>query len=537
MDSPRSEKLETRFSTPVPNLDDHRNQNPIPMAHTNGSSRRENTSRRGTITSTYDARPDLLQVDERLRDVGPVSRDFEQAVIDDDASRNEDATLGEPVSSGQSPRRGLSRRIHDTMEKFGRSRDRSPSSSSRSTSPPNSVDAFADGRRRERANTFGSRGRSEVDLQLHRTVSGGTHHRRPTVSNASVRPADLNEDNIRPQEDVCFPQPEEPSKTFRIDFEELDEFVAESTRGRTPFPIRQRHSFSSQGQKPTVFGARPSSHKGVPQIVTHAASPMGRELGVACTAADNLSLSNEKNCDNFLGEKSQFDRRPSVAEMNRFSFFSSETEHTIHAPELGDLVMPGETFRDLFELPQDGGAWWLDVSNPSEEELEMFQKAFGIHRLTAEDIQSQEIREKVELFKQYYFVCFRSFYQMDKNSQDYMEPVNVYMVVFRDGIITFTYALSPHAANVRKRIGTLRNYIDLTSDWICYAMVYVPLSFLRLHQFPVSNVFSEITLSIPLAPSSAPSSSKPTKSKTRSLSPAPKTSPPSSAKSVSAARK
>lgn len=481
MDSPRSEKLETRFSTPVSNLDDHRNQNPIPMAHTNGSSRRENTSRRGTMTSIYDARPDLLQVDERLRDVGPVSRDFEQAVIDDDASRNGDATLGEPVSSGQSPRRGLSRCIHDTMEKFGRSRDRSPFSS-RSISPPNSVDAFADGRRRERANTFGSRGRSEVDLQLHRTVSGGTHHRRPTFSNASIRPAEPIDDDVRPQEDVCFPQPEEPSKTFRIDFEELEEFVAESTRGRTPVPNRQRHSFSSQGQKPKVSDARANLHKGVPQIVTHAASPMGREPGATCTAADDLLLGNEKYCDDFLGEKSQFDRRPSVTGTNRFSFFSSETEHTIHAPELGDLVMPGETFRDLFELPQDGGAWWLDVSNPSQDELEMFQKAFGIHRLTAEDIQSQEIREKVELFKQYYFVCFRSFSQMDKNSEDYMEPVNVYMVVFRDGIITFTYALSPHAANVRKRIGTLRNYIDLTSDWICYAMVYVPSLTSRYYQ-------------------------------------------------------
>ncbi|KAL9118340.1 MAG: hypothetical protein Q9187_005114, partial [Circinaria calcarea] len=470
MDSPRSEKLETRFSTPVSNLDDHRNQKQIPMANTNNSSRRENASRRGTITSTYDARPDLLQVDERLRDAGPVSRDFEQAVTDDDASRNEDATIGDPASPVPSPGRGLSRRIQDTMEKFGRSRDRSPSSS-RSTSPRNSVDAFADGRRRERANTFGSRGRSEVDLPLQRTVSGGTHHRRPTFSNASIRPVDNNEAEVRPQEDVCFPQPEEPSKTFRIDFEELEEFVAESTRGRTAVPVRQRHSFSSQGQKPKSIDDCTNIHKGVPQIVTHAASPMGRGSGVTCTAADDLSLSKEKNCDDFLGEKPPFDRRPSVAETNRFSFFSSETEHTIHAPELGDLIMPGETFRDLFELPQDGGAWWLDVLNPSEDELEMFQKAFGIHRLTAEDIQSQEIREKVELFKQYYFVCFRSFYQMDKNSDDYMEPVNVYMVVFRDGIITFTYALSPHAANVRKRIGTLRNYIDLTSDWICYAMV------------------------------------------------------------------
>jgi magnesium transporter len=163
--------------------------------------------------------------------------------------------------------------------------------------------------------------------------------------------------------------------------------------------------------------------------------------------------------------------RPGVEENNRYSFFSSEIEQTIHAPELGDLLMPGETFRDLFELPPESGAWWLDVVNPPEDEIEMFQKAFGIHRLTAEDIARQEIREKVELFNKYYFVCFRSFSQMEKTGDDYLEPVNVYMVVFREGILTFTYAPSPHAADVRKRIGKLRNYINLTADWICYAMV------------------------------------------------------------------
>ena len=66
---------------------------------------------------------------------------------------------------------------------------------------------------------------------------------------------------------------------------------------------------------------------------------------------------------------------------------------------------------------------------------------------------------------------------MDKDSEDYLKPVNIYMVVFREGILTFTYAPSPHAAHVRKRIGNLRNYINLTADWICYAMLYVLPSF------------------------------------------------------------
>ncbi|KAL8931244.1 MAG: hypothetical protein Q9211_007114, partial [Gyalolechia sp. 1 TL-2023] len=205
----------------------------------------------------------------------------------------------------------------------------------------------------------------------------------------------------------------------------------------------------------------------VPKILTQSATP--ERLDSQFALDEKLIV--EGKSDEKLHEHGPRERRMSLMEPSRYSFFSSELEQTIHAAELGDLLTPGETFRDLFELPQKSGVWWLDVLNPTEEELHAFQGAFGIHRLTTEDIITQEAREKVELFKQYYFVCFRSFFQMDKTSEDYMDPVSVYMVVFREGILTFTYTPSPHAANVRKRIGKLRDYMALTADWICYAMI------------------------------------------------------------------
>lgn len=79
--------------------------------------------------------------------------------------------------------------------------------------------------------------------------------------------------------------------------------------------------------------------------------------------------------------------------------------------------------------------FWLDVLRPTEIEMKVLAKAFGIHQLTTEDIMMQEPREKVELFQNYYFVNYRSFEQ-DKDSEDYMEPVNIYVVVFRDGVLS-----------------------------------------------------------------------------------------------------
>ena len=114
--------------------------------------------------------------------------------------------------------------------------------------------------------------------------------------------------------------------------------------------------------------------------------------------------------------------------------------------------------------------FWLDVLSPTEVEMKVLAKAFGIHQLTIEDILMDEPREKVELFQSYYFVNYRSFEQ-DKDSEDYMEPINMYVVVFRDGVITFHHSQTPHPANVRRRIRQLNDYMSPTADWVSYAII------------------------------------------------------------------
>jgi magnesium transporter len=124
--------------------------------------------------------------------------------------------------------------------------------------------------------------------------------------------------------------------------------------------------------------------------------------------------------------------------------------------------------------------FWLDVLCPTDAEMKVLSKAFAIHPLTAEDIMMQEAREKVELFRNYYFVNYRSFEQ-DTNSDSYMAPVNMYVIVFREGVISFHFSQTPHPANVRRRIRQLSDYLFLTTDWISYAIIddvtdaYAPL--------------------------------------------------------------
>ncbi|RPA83810.1 cora-domain-containing protein [Ascobolus immersus RN42] len=407
MDTPRS-------GSPVTNrpnsaeLDDHRHQpHSLPRSNTLQSAQR----------------PDFLFTPGHNRTLSRESN--ENAVVEDDDYFG----MQSPASGGSNlfPRQGRPR------AQSGVSMQKPPSS--RSPSPPNSVEAFADPRRRRRE-SMSSLSPSEDDLEMNRTVS-----RRPTFDAGDGR--NSNEDseaNKNAQEDVCFPMPE-ASPIEGIDFDEMEEFVME---------LKLQRELRGDSRS---FMEENNDRKATSTPVTDASS--------ITRIPTNSSASSVKS------EKAKTPKTP-VQIPDRYTFFSSEMDTTVHAAEFAGLVCEGESFRDLFRGGES--VWWLDCLNPTEGEMRMLMKAFGVHPLTAEDIRVQETREKVELFKNYYFVCFRSFVQ-DKDAEDFLEPINIYLVVFREGILTFTFRACPHANNVRRRIRQLRDYVSLSSDWICYAMI------------------------------------------------------------------
>ncbi|KAK6442143.1 hypothetical protein LTR95_001612 [Oleoguttula sp. CCFEE 5521] len=488
--TPHSERSQTRFSTPEPDLDDHRNQQeslPPALETYHGT-------RRGTLASIASVeRPSRPTLDLPMMDAhGSIARDFEheQAIIDDDKSvkSNRSAKSNASRRSGKSAdeewhalrradggpsgpiaaRRNTFRRaIHNRQKENGNGPSRD-SSTSRSTSPPNSVDAFAHKpTQRTRAGTINSN-HSIEDMTLQRTASNGTHpRRRPTFGDEGTagHRTDVASCRSSVQEDVCFP-PEDPPNTYTIDFEDLEEFVAQA-HTKTPVAHPFMPDFHVQNEQvQRVFADQRCIGK-------NSSIRDCQVFGNDMIGISSVPTINEKDSKVEDDDSEDVVKRAAsnVERQNRFTFFSSEIDETVHAPELGGLLMPGETFRDLFELGPEGGVWWLDMLNPSEEEIFAICGAFRVHPLTREDITTQETREKVELFKTYYFVCFRSFYAIDKQHEDYLEPINVYAVVFREGLLTFSFCQNTHAAHVRKRIGRLRDYVNLSADWICYALI------------------------------------------------------------------
>lgn len=178
--------------------------------------------------------------------------------------------------------------------------------------------------------------------------------------------------------------------------------------------------------------------------------------------------------------------------------------------------------------------FWLDILDPLEEEMKVISKTFGLHPLTTEDIFLGEAREKVELFKLYYLICFTSFdvvyerrkqramenekkmnkiLEYDRNKEDGSDragllrrifgrladessklsskksmglstisqgrkvrsgelcPLNMYMIIFKHAVLTFHFSATPHPINVRRRIRMLKDHLTVSTDWICYGLI------------------------------------------------------------------
>ncbi|KAF7717460.1 Uncharacterized protein PECH_000492 [Penicillium ucsense] len=141
-----------------------------------------------------------------------------------------------------------------------------------------------------------------------------------------------------------------------------------------------------------------------------------------------------------------------MALSKRFSFFSSEAHKTVTSTSWATLF-PDE---DLQQVLQDQQKGCSDFNQP-----------------TAEDVVIREPREEVDVYDNYYLICFQTLIHQSLQKQEQTEiPVSValYILVFQCRAITFSLS-EKHVNRVRERIRGMHNPSILSSDWICYAMI------------------------------------------------------------------
>ncbi|KAL7312325.1 CorA metal ion transporter [Mucor circinelloides] len=175
---------------------------------------------------------------------------------------------------------------------------------------------------------------------------------------------------------------------------------------------------------------------------------------------------------------------PSIQPEFRYVFYSTALTSTVHTKDFADILPAIKDHRNA--------CFWIDIHNPTDMEMKQIQRIFHIHPLTAEDITTEEPREKCEALNNYYFICFRTF-ESDAASPNYLQPIGIYILIFQGFILTFHFGAStPHSANVRKRMMHLKDCLTVTPDWICYGLLddiidtFVPL--IRAIEFEVDSI-------------------------------------------------
>ncbi|ORZ08974.1 hypothetical protein BCR42DRAFT_424390 [Absidia repens] len=165
-----------------------------------------------------------------------------------------------------------------------------------------------------------------------------------------------------------------------------------------------------------------------------------------------------------------YDPNKVKAKTDRYTYYEASTGSLKSSSFRELLIKPTTAGGTVASLLIKSSCWWVDIFAPTDQEMRVLSKIFRMHPLTTEDIQAQESREKCEIFQNYMFISFRSF-NHDYSSQDYLEAVNFYIIIFKDGVLTFRFKPLPHPHNVRKRIHQLKDYIDITPEWINYALI------------------------------------------------------------------
>lgn len=191
--------------------------------------------------------------------------------------------------------------------------------------------------------------------------------------------------------------------------------------------------------------------------------------------ADLFSRALRASLDN--GEPAFQEKRPLLdttgesRETTQYSFFSIGLNEIARAPSIQLLKSSCPSFEILMETGMHSGLWWLHVTSPSDEDITTLSRMLDIHPLTIEDIKMCELCEKIELFGPYYFVSLRPPQQPEIAIDTRASSANIYVTVFRESVISFSYNDSPHPAHVWSRIKERQSHLALTSDWICYALI------------------------------------------------------------------
>ena len=113
--------------------------------------------------------------------------------------------------------------------------------------------------------------------------------------------------------------------------------------------------------------------------------------------------------------------------------------------------------------------FWLNIFDPSEEDIRTLGALYGVHEMSIEDIRKKNTEEKVETFRNYTFISLkmmgRGGFRADTEDTDF----NV--LVFREFVITTHNKPWIGVNDAVNFLALLCRYTDFSSTWVVYSVV------------------------------------------------------------------
>jgi magnesium transporter len=99
-------------------------------------------------------------------------------------------------------------------------------------------------------------------------------------------------------------------------------------------------------------------------------------------------------------------------------------------------------------IAEEGARVWLDMADPSDEELRLLQEEFSLHPLAVEDTRDRNQRPKVEVYEGYFFIAMHAVW-LDEH--DDLQDSEIHAFVGHRYLITLRYAPVFDLTEVLKR--------------------------------------------------------------------------------------
>ena len=121
------------------------------------------------------------------------------------------------------------------------------------------------------------------------------------------------------------------------------------------------------------------------------------------------------------------------------------------------------------ELIQEAGARvWLDLADPTEEELALIQEEFGLHELAMEDTRVRGQRPKVEVYEGYFFLVLHA---MSLDADDELVDSEIHAFAGHRFLITLRYDPVFDISEVLRRWDRQTELTHEGGGFLLYALV------------------------------------------------------------------